>query len=87
MWWPSLSILMRRAIEESPWPNIPLEMLNRRNTNRIGEELGNVIKVDDPQGCDGVGRSFLHVRVEMEVNKPLVGTSAEQESCMGIYEV
>ena len=35
--------------------------------------LGKLVRAEDPIWNKGVGRSFLRVRLEMDVNKPLVG--------------
>ena len=51
---------------------LPLEMLTRSNAEKIGKILGDLEKIDDPTWLNGVGRSFLRMRIAVEIEKPLV---------------
>ena len=51
---------------------LPLEMLTRSNAKKIGRTLGELEKIKDPAWMNGVGRSFLRIRVAIEVEKQLV---------------
>ncbi|XVF23726.1 hypothetical protein REPUB_Repub13aG0064600 [Reevesia pubescens] len=52
--------------------NLPLEMLTHQNAIKIGEVFGSVMKVKDPSWRNGKGRSFLKIRVAIDVQRPLV---------------
>ena len=43
-----------------------------QNARKIGQVLGELIKAEDLVRKKGVGRSFLRVRVAVDVEKPLV---------------
>ena len=51
---------------------LPLEMLTRTNTERIGRVLGDLEKVEDPEWKSGMGRCFLRMKMAIDVEKPLV---------------
>ncbi|OMO52011.1 reverse transcriptase [Corchorus capsularis] len=52
--------------------NLPIEMLTRSNGELIGKNLGIVKAVEEPISSGGLGRSFLRIRLGIEVCKPLV---------------
>ena len=52
---------------------LPLELLTEQNARKIGSVLGELVSVEDPMNNRGVGRSFLRIRVKVDVEKPLVG--------------
>ncbi|XVE86659.1 hypothetical protein DITRI_Ditri18aG0052300 [Diplodiscus trichospermus] len=51
---------------------LPLEMLTQKNEEKIGGILGELVKIEEQQWGKGVGRSFMRIRVLIDVNKPLV---------------
>ena len=50
-----------------------MELLTEQNARKIGSVLGELVSVEDPMNNRGVGRSFLRIRVKVDVEKPLVG--------------
>ncbi|OMO98747.1 hypothetical protein COLO4_13724, partial [Corchorus olitorius] len=52
--------------------NLPREMMTSRNAERIGNRMGEVLEVKEPMGSFGLNRSFLRVRVSINVNDPLI---------------
>ncbi|XWS21768.1 hypothetical protein CRYUN_Cryun30bG0082600 [Craigia yunnanensis] len=48
------------------------ELGGEQNAQMIGTVLGELVKVEDPMGINGIGRSFLRIRVAEDMKKPLV---------------
>ncbi|XVE52549.1 hypothetical protein DITRI_Ditri02bG0130800 [Diplodiscus trichospermus] len=51
---------------------IGLIWVEKANGDKIGERLGRVIKVEDPNGNKGMNQGFLRIRVGIKMGKPLV---------------
>ncbi|OMO81266.1 hypothetical protein CCACVL1_12494 [Corchorus capsularis] len=53
--------------------NLPLELMSLNNARRIGVSLGNIIEIEDPNWITGYGRSFLRIKIAVNLRKPLIG--------------
>ncbi|OMO61133.1 hypothetical protein COLO4_33544 [Corchorus olitorius] len=75
-WDLSLAVREIKFEEVSFWAqvhNLPLELMTCNNARRIGISLGRVIEVEDPNWLRGFGRSFLRIKIVVNVSKPLIG--------------
>ncbi|OMO81733.1 hypothetical protein CCACVL1_12255 [Corchorus capsularis] len=52
--------------------NLPIEMLTHKNALVIGSELGRIVRIEEPITDGGLGRSFLRIRIEIDVDNHLV---------------
>ncbi|XP_030932612.1 uncharacterized protein LOC115958345 [Quercus lobata] len=50
--------------------NIPLKNLSQETGEAVGNSIGKVVQVADPED-DGAGGEFLRVRITMDISKPL----------------
>ncbi|KAF7837557.1 reverse transcriptase [Senna tora] len=51
---------------------LPLEQINHKNAERIGGKIGQVLLAENPRVNDKLVKSFVRVRVFVDVSKPLV---------------
>ncbi|KAG8502351.1 hypothetical protein CXB51_000303 [Gossypium anomalum] len=52
--------------------NLPMEWLSKKNVEIIGSRLGKVVEIDDDLVRNGICRSFLRLRVELDLGRHLV---------------
>ena len=52
--------------------NLPMDLMTQRNAEVIGRKLGRLVKVDDQKIVEGVGRSFLRIRLGIKVDEALM---------------
>ncbi|OMO93814.1 hypothetical protein COLO4_16655 [Corchorus olitorius] len=52
--------------------NLPIEMITKKNAAIIGANLGRILLIEKPIAVGGLGRSFLRIQIEFDVNKPLI---------------
>lgn len=71
---PGLSIQELDLYKSAFWVQIhglPREMLTINNAERIGKVLGNLLEVDKAAIFGVTLRSYLRIRVEIDIKKPL----------------
>ncbi|KAB2095524.1 hypothetical protein ERO13_A01G045600v2 [Gossypium hirsutum] len=52
--------------------NLLIKWLSRKNVEIIGARLRKVVEIDDDLVQNGTGRSFLRLKVELDLGRPLV---------------
>ncbi|KAG8496310.1 hypothetical protein CXB51_009083 [Gossypium anomalum] len=52
--------------------NLPMDLMTTKNAKIIGEKLGTVVQIDDLISRNGIGRSFLRIRMEVQICYTLV---------------
>ena len=52
--------------------HLPLVLMIEKNDRKIRSVLGELIKVEDILGNNGIRRSFLRIRVAVDAEKPLM---------------
>ncbi|OMO75791.1 hypothetical protein CCACVL1_16038 [Corchorus capsularis] len=66
------------AMENGPWSVLGHCLILKKwdvscaNARRIGSVIGRLIEIENPSWSLGVGRVFLRIKVELDVNKPLL---------------
>ncbi|OMO97767.1 hypothetical protein CCACVL1_04463 [Corchorus capsularis] len=52
---------------------LPLEFMTLNNARKIGKSLGTVLDIEDPDWVNGFGRSFMRIKIAMNLNRALTG--------------
>ncbi|OMO55831.1 hypothetical protein COLO4_35857 [Corchorus olitorius] len=52
--------------------NLPFVMQTLTNARKIGGTIGKIIDIEDPSWNFGIGRGFLRIKVELDIDKRLV---------------
>ncbi|OMO50989.1 reverse transcriptase [Corchorus capsularis] len=54
--------------------NLPLEFMTYNNAKKIGENLGSILEIENPDWVRGYGRSFIRIRIAVDLKKPLISS-------------